>query len=58
MAWEKNVDVAQRGGQLAGQTRKSYEELLGKPVVSSLNASDKPALKIQALKVHNDSDED
>ena len=54
----ENVDVAQRGGQLAGQTRKSYEELLGKPVVSSLNASDKPALKIQAPKVNNDSDED
>ena len=54
----ENVDVAQRGGQLAGQTRNSYEELLGKPVVSSLNASDKPALKIQAPKVNNDSDED
>ena len=54
----ENVDVAQRGGQLAGQTRNSYEELLGKPVVSSLNASDKPALKIQTPKVNNDSDED
>ena len=54
----ENVDVAQRGGQLAGQTRNSYEEHLGKPVVSSLNASDKPALKIQAPKVNNDSDED
>lgn len=51
----ENIEVAQRGGKFAGQTRKGYEELLGQPVVSSLNASDKPALEIEAPKTETDS---
>ena len=46
----ENVDVAQRGDKLAGQTHKGYEELLGQSVVYSLNASNKTALEIQAPK--------
>lgn len=43
----KNVKVAKKGGSLAKQTRQGYEDLLGKSVVSPLNASDKPALEIK-----------
>lgn len=54
----ENIDVARRGGRLAKQTRKGYEELLGESVVSSLNAKNKPALEKQAPKSDDDDNND
>lgn len=56
--FEESRDIAKRGGKVANTAKIEYERTTGVKVVTSLNASDKPALKIQAPKVHNDSDED
>ena len=56
--FETNRAVAREGGKTAKEARAAVEKRIGKSVVTSLNASDKPALKIQAPKVNNDSDED
>ena len=45
--FKENVKVAKKGGNLAKQTRKGYENLLGETVISPLNASDKPALEVR-----------
>lgn len=42
--FNENIDVAKRGGSLAGETRKNYEKILGKPVVSKINAKNKVLL--------------
>lgn len=42
----ENKDVAKRGGNVAKNARIDIENQLGKPVISPLNASDKPALDI------------
>lgn len=44
---KKNITVAKMGGNLAKQTKQGYEELIGEPVVSPLNASEKSALEIK-----------
>ena len=56
--FEESRDIAKRGGKVANTAKIEYERTTGVKVVTALNASDKPALKIQAPKVHNDSDED
>ena len=56
--FETNRAVAREGGKTAKEARAAVEKRIGKSVVTSLNASDKPALKIQAPKVNDDSDED
>ena len=56
--FEESRDIAQRGGKVANTAKIEYERTTGVKVVTSLNASDKPALKIQAPKVNKDSDED
>ena len=56
--FETNRAVAREGGKTAKEARAAVEKRIGKSVVTSLNASDKLALKIQAPKVNNDSDED
>ena len=56
--FETNRAVAREGGKTAKEARAAVEKRIGKSVVTALNASDKPALKIQAPKVNNDSDED
>ena len=56
--FETNRAVAREGGKTAKEARAAVEKRIGKSVVTSLNASDKPALKIQAPKANNDSDED
>ena len=45
--FKENVKVAKKGGNLAKQTRKGYENLLGETVISPLNANDKPALEVK-----------
>lgn len=42
----ENKDVAKRGGNVAKNARIDIENQLGKPVISPLNASDKPALDV------------
>ena len=42
----ENKDVAKRGGSVAKNARIDIENQLGKPVISPLNASDKPALDV------------
>lgn len=48
--FNENVKVAQEGGSVAKKTRKDIEKRIGKPVISPLNASDKPALEIKTDK--------
>lgn len=45
--FEKNKAVAREGGNVAKSTRKDIETRLGHTVVSSVNATDKPALDTQ-----------
>ncbi len=45
--FEQNKSVARRGGQVANVAKREYEEATGIKAVSSLNASDKPALEIK-----------
>jgi len=56
--FEESRDIAKRSGKVANTAKIEYERTTGVKVVTSLNASDKPALKIQTPKVNNDSDED
>ena len=43
----ENKSVANEGGKIAHTARKNLEKQIGQTVISSLNASDKPALEIQ-----------
>lgn len=43
----ENKKIARKGGKFAGETRQRYEEVTGRKVVSSLNASDKKMLEIK-----------
>ena len=45
--FDENKRVAREGGQVAKNTRTDIEKRLGRSVISSLNASDKPALEIK-----------
>lgn len=49
--FEDNIDVAQRGGNVAGMAKLEYERTTGVKVVSSQNASDKPALEVSATDI-------
>ncbi len=40
--------IAREGGSVAKSARTDIEERLGQPVISPLNAKDKPALEITA----------
>ena len=42
--FEESRDVAKRGGNIAGNTRREIEENTGKKVVSKINAKDKKLL--------------
>ncbi len=46
--FEENKKIAKRGGKVARNARADIETQLGKSVISPLNATDKPALEIQA----------
>ena len=52
--FEASKDVAKRGGKVANTAKEEYERTTGVKAVSSLNASDKPALEIQASKSEDD----
>ena len=45
--FEENKKIAKRGGKLAGDTRKRYEQELGQKVVTSQNAKNKKMLEIK-----------
>ena len=45
--FEESKSVARRGGRVANVAKKEYEEATGLKAVSSLNASNKPALEIK-----------
>ena len=38
--FQENVEVAKKGGNIAGDTRKAIEESTGKPVITSKNAAE------------------
>lgn len=42
----QSVNIAREGGAVAGDARKNIEQRIGTTVISSLNASDKPALDV------------
>ena len=42
---DENKEIAQRGGEIAGNTRKEIEEATGKKVVSSKNAKELKSIK-------------
>ena len=48
--FNENVEVAGEGGNVAKNTRKDIEKRIGKPVISPLNAKDKPALEMKTDK--------
>ena len=48
--FNESKEIAREGGQVAKNTRTDIEKRLGQSVISSRNASDKPALEIQASK--------
>ena len=52
--FETNRAIAREGGKTAKEARAAVEKRIGKSVVTSLNASDKPALKIQAPRSEDD----
>ena len=43
----QNKSVARRGGRVAKNAREDIESQLGQSVISSLNATDKPALEVK-----------
>lgn len=43
--FNESKSIAKRGGSLAGETRKRFEETTGTKVTTALNAEDKPALE-------------
>lgn len=43
--FNESKSIAKRGGSLAGETRKRFEETTGTKVTTALNADDKPALE-------------
>ncbi len=51
----ENKDVAVRGGKVAGTAKEEYERTTGVKVVSSLNASNKQALEINAESEKNNT---
>lgn len=48
--FNESRQIAKRGGGVAKNARTDIENQLGQSVISSANASDKPALEIQAPK--------
>lgn len=49
---DENRRVAQKGGDATRRARQSIEDTIGKPVVSPLNAGNKPALAITHTTIH------
>ena len=45
--FDKNLSVAKEGGTVAKNARNDIEKLIGKSVISPLNASDKLALEVK-----------
>lgn len=39
-SFEENINVARKGGNIAGDTRKAIEKSSGRPVITSKNASE------------------
>ena len=48
--FEENKKVARRGGNVANDAKKRFEEETGKKAVSALNASDKTLLDVKPYK--------
>lgn len=55
---EENRQIAKRGGGVAGNARKSVEEVLGHSVVSPLNATDKDKLLTRKMKEISETNEE
>lgn len=53
----ESKNIAKRGGTVAKNARTDIEQQLGQTVISPLNATDKPALEIQAPAADNNDDE-
>ncbi len=53
--FNESKQIARRGGTIAKNARKEYEEQLGKSIISPANATNKKLLEV---KVHNTSDEE
>lgn len=48
-SYEENRDVAQKGGQIAGDARKAVEEKTGKPIITSENAAQLNAIVVDMI---------
>ena len=53
-SFSESKQIAREGGTIAGEARESIEKRVGRIVISSLNATDKPALDTgtQSLEIH------
>lgn len=56
--FEENKKIAQRGGNIAGRTRKEIETETGKPVISPKNAIDFSKLIDDVIKTTSESEDD
>ena len=54
-AFEENKKVARRGGGVASDAKKRFEEETGMKTISPLNANDKPALEIKTQEEGDDN---
>ena len=54
--FDESKSVAKRGGGVAKNARTDIENQLGQSVLSTLNASNKPALEIQAPQSKGDKE--
>jgi len=50
---QENIEVARRGGSVAGVAKSEYEKATGVSVISTLNASTKELLEINASKIED-----
>ena len=53
--FEENKKVARRGGGVASDAKKRFEEETGMKAISPLNANDKPALEIKTEEEGDDN---
>lgn len=56
-SFTESKDVAIRGGKVANTAKQEFEKTTGVKVVSALNASDKPALEIEAASTSEENGE-
>ena len=57
--FQENVEVAKKGGSIAGDTRKAIEDSTGKPVITSKNAAELNAVVTNLIEgIAEDADEE